>query len=203
LPLLLLLDGNLGRGDGVALFLLFFFYLVWLFSKKERFTKIYDDKKNSIVKGFKVFIKDLGKVILGLVFLLIAAQGIVKSATFFAQAFNLHLGLVGILIVGVGSAIPETYFAIIAAKRVQTWMILGNLMGSVVIISTLVLGIVAFICPIEVPDFSPFAIARFFLIIAAMFFLFFVRTDKRLVAKEALFLLGLYITFVVVEVLTK
>jgi len=115
LPLLLLLDGTLGRGDAVALILLFFFYIFWLFSKKERFTKIYDGEKVSVVKEFKVFIKDLGRLFLGLLFLLIAAQGIVKSASIFSEILNLPLGLIGILIVGVGSAIPETYFAIMAA----------------------------------------------------------------------------------------
>ena len=76
-------------------------------------------------------------------------------------------------------------------------------MGSVVIIATLVLGIVALICPIEIEDFSPFAIARLFLIIAAMFFLFFVRTEKKITTKEALFLLGLYVIFFLIEIFTQ
>jgi cation:H+ antiporter len=203
LPLLLLLDGELGRGDGLALLLLFFFYIFWLFSRKERFTKVYDNSKNSVVRDFEVFVADLGRVALSLVFLLVASEGIVKSAQYFAGALSMPLGLIGILIVGVGNCVPETYFSIVAARRVQTWMILGNLMGSVIIIATLVLGIVALICPIEIPDFSPFAIARFFLIIAAMFFLFFVRTDKKVTAREALFLLSIYIAFFVVEILFK
>jgi cation:H+ antiporter len=135
--------------------------------------------------------------------LLIAAEGIVRAASFFSQSLNLPLSLVGILIVGLGNAIPETYFAIMAARRAQNWMILGDLMGSVIIAATMVLGIVALIYPIEIVDFSPFAIARFFLIISAMFFLFFVRTDKKISKKEAIFLLLLYITFVTVEILTK
>jgi len=67
----------------------------------------------------------------------------------------------------------------------------------------LVLGIVALICPIEVEDFSPFAIARLFLIITAMFFLFFVRTERKITIKEALFLFGLYVIFFLIEVLTQ
>jgi len=203
LPLLLLLDGTLDRGDAIVLILLFLFYIYWLFSKKERFTKVYDGDRISIIKEFKIFIKDLGRLILSLLFLLIAAEGIVKSASIFSQTLNLPLVLVGILIVGIGSAIPETYFAIMAARRVETWMILGNIMGSVVIIATLVLGIVALICPIEIVDFSPFAIARVFLVIAALFFLFFVRTDRKITVKEAFFLLGLYLIFFLIEVLTK
>lgn len=203
LPLLLILDGKLGRGDGLILIGVFFFYIFWLFSKKERFAKIYDNNEIPIIKEFKTFIKDLGRIILGLFFLLIAAEGIVRAASFFSESLNLPLALVGILIVGVSNAIPETYFAILAAKRAQNWMILGDLMGSVIVAATLVLGIVALICPIEIPDFSPFAIARFFLIISAIFFFFFVRTNRKVSTKEALFLLAIYLTFFAVEILTN
>lgn len=203
LPLLLILDGTLGRGDGIILILVFGFYIFWLFSKRERFTMIYDGSKIPIIKEFRNFIKDLGKVILGIMILLLAAEGIVRASSFFAQSLNLSLALIGILIVGIGNSIPETYFAIASARRGKTWMILGDLMGSVVAPATLVLGIVALICPIEIFDFSSFAIARFFLIIAAIFFFFFVRTGRKITKKEALFLLGIYITFILVEILTK
>ncbi|MDP2664270.1 MAG: hypothetical protein Q8P08_02435 [bacterium] len=206
LPLLLILDGKLGRVDGILLILIFFFYIFWLFSKKERFSKVYDSKEVPIFKGFRGFMKDLGKLILGIGFLLISAEGIVRSAVYFSEAMNLPLALVGILIVGLGNAIPETYFAVVAARKAegcQSWLVLGDLMGAVIIASTMVLGIVALIRPIEIVDFSPFALARFFLIIAAIFFLFFVRTDKRITTKEALFLLGIYVTFVIVEIFSK
>jgi cation:H+ antiporter len=202
-PLFLILDGVLGRGDGIFLILLFVFYMFWLFSKKERFCKVYDGEKKSILKGFKSFVKDIVTVVSGLVLLIIASQGIVLSAKYFSMALNLPIGMVGILIVGVGSALPETYFAIIAARKVQTWMTLGNIMGSIIIIGTLVLGIVAIIAPIEIIDFSPYVIARFFLILAAIFFFSFVRTGKKLVAKEALLLLLMYIVFILAEIISK
>lgn len=203
LPLLLILDGVLGRGDGLILIIVFFFYIVWLFSKKERFTKVYDGTKRPPVKGFKIFIKSLAVVVVGLVLLLIAAEGIVRSATFFSEALQLSIPLVGILIVGFGNAIPEVYFAIVAARKAHNWMVLGDLMGSVIVAASLVLGIIALINPIVIDDFSPFALARFFLIIAAIFFLFFVRTEKKITSREALFLLSLYIVFLASEILTK
>lgn len=201
LPLLLILDGKLSRIDGILLIAFFIFYLFWLFSKRERFTKIYDTQKIPIIKEFKLFLKDLGKLILGIMLLIIAAQGIVASAQFFAKSFDIALVLIGVLITGLGSALPEIYFAVASAKRGETWMILGDLMGAVIVPATLVLGIVALIHPIEISDFSPLAIARFFLIISALFFLFFVRTDCKITKKEALFLLSIYLIFVLVEIL--
>ena len=207
LPLLLILDGTLGRIDAIILILAFVFYVSWLFSKRERFVKIYDEiqgKQKRPVKQFKVFLKDLGLLFGGIIVLLISAEGIIRSAGFFAQALNIPLALVGILIVGAGTALPETYFCLqVATRRGQSWMILGNLMGCTAVTATLVLGIVALIHPIAIPDFSPFAIARFFLIISAVFFFLFARTGQKITKKEALFLLGLYILFVLVEILAK
>ncbi len=202
LPLILILDGSLGRIDGLILFFAFIVYVFWLFSKSERFKKVYNkNRKKQETKGrFKGFLKGLGKVILALTLLLLASEGIVRSARVFADSLNITLPLVGILIVGLGNAFPEAYFAIISAKKKQTWMILGNLMGAVVVCATLVLGIVALICPIEIGDFSPFAIARIFLVISALFFLIIVRTGKKITKKEGLLLLLIYILFLLAEI---
>jgi cation:H+ antiporter len=201
LPLFLISDHYLSRYDGILLILSFIFYLSWLFSKKERFTKVYDHAPKSI--NFKNFIRDLLFLILAIVLLLVGAKGVVNSASVFSTALNLPLGLIGLFIVGLGNALPETFFSIQAARKGQDWMILGDLMGGVVMTATLVLGIVALICPIKIVDFSSFAIARFFLIISALFFFFFVRSGQKITRKEALFLLGIYILFVLVEILTK
>ena len=203
LPLFLILDGTLGRGDGVILISIFLFYIFWLFSKEERFSKVYEENENDAVIDFKKFIIDIGKVILGIALLILAAQGMVFSALWFASALNLSLALIGILIIALGNALPEIYFAIVSAKQGKAGIVLGDLMGSVVVSATLVLGTVAIICPIQIQDFSPFAIGRFFLIISALFFFFFVRTDRKITKREAMFLLGIYLLFVLVEILTK
>lgn len=129
-----------------------------------------------------------------------AANGIVKSASFFAEGFGFSIGLLGILIVGLGNALPETYFAIVSARRGETGMILGDLMGSVIIPTTLVLGLVALIEPIVIPNFSPFAVARAFVVISSVFFFLFVRSGRKISEKEGIFLVILYIAFWVTEI---
>lgn len=203
LPMLLILDGVLGRGDGIILIFVFFFYAYWLFSKKERYAKIYDPNGIPMIKEFRVFLKDLGKVFLGIVLLLAAGDGIVRSAFFFTEQLNLSLVLFGILVVGFGNSIPEIHFAIVSARKGHTGMILGNLMGSIIVPATLVLGIVAFLSPIRIVDFSPFAIARIFLLISAVFFFFFIKTDRKISKKEGLFLLSIYILFVIAEIIFR
>jgi len=212
LPLILILDKNLGRIDGLILLLAFVVYVFWLFSKEERFRKVYKVNKIDFLKPkknhrpiirFSIFLKNLGMVTLSLILLLLASWGVVQSAQVFSDALSLSLPIVGILIVSLGTALPETYFAIVSARKRQTWLILGNLMGSVIVCATLVLGIVVLISPIKNIDFSPFAIARAFLVISAVFFLIVVRTDQKITKKEGLLLLGIYFLFLVTEIIFR
>lgn len=203
LPLVLILDGRLSRIDGILLILLFAYYIFWLFSKEERFNKPYDGYNPPAVRGFSFFLKDLLKVILGVVVFIVAAQGMVSSAQFFAKNFNVSLILIGVLVTGLGSALPEIYFDIVSVRRGQTWLVLGDLMGAVIIPSTLVLGIVALVSPIHIYDFSSLALARFFIVISALSFPLFVRSGKMITKKEALILLFIYITFLIAEILLK
>ncbi|MGB2762050.1 MAG: sodium:calcium antiporter [Minisyncoccales bacterium] len=202
LPLFLIFDGILSRGDGAVLISAFVFYVFWLFSKKERFSKTYNGNKVS-VKDFKDFFKGLGKVAFGIIILLAASKGMVEAAFYFGETFHFSLVFIGMFVVAIGNAFPEAYFTILSARQGQNWMLLGDLMGVVIVASTLVLGIVAIICPIEIASFSPYAVARFFLVMAALFFLIFVRTDRKITKKEGLFLLGVYIAFVITEILVK
>jgi cation:H+ antiporter len=149
---------------------------------------------------FKDFIKDLGVIALSVGFILIASGGIVKTAVFLGTALNMPLILVGILVVGLGNAVPEIYFGIVSARREQNWMVLGDLMGSVISCATIVLGVVALIEPIKITSLPAVAVARISLMIAAIFFYIFIWTGKRISRKEAAFLLLLYFLFILAEV---
>lgn len=197
LPLWLILDSTLSRQDGLVLIFTFFCYVVWLFSDKEKFSRKFEGPKPKK----KDLLKDIGKIVLGMILLIVASEGIVSCARFLATKLGLDIGLIGILIVGLGNSIPEIYFSISAARAGDTWMILGDLMGSVIMPATLVLGIIALISPIIITDFSSFAIARIFLIISALFFLYYIRTDKEITKREAMFLLFLYVLFLISEII--
>ena len=203
LPLLLMFDGKLDRIDGVILILTFIFYSWWLFSKSERFKKNYHSKKENTVIGFRGFLIDIVKVIFLLILLLIASQAVIMSAEFFSEKLGISLALVGILIVGLGNTFPDIYFVVISAKNNENWLVLGDIMGSVIICATLILGLMALITPFEIADLSPFLTARLFLIIAALLSLLFIRTGKKITKKEGLILLSIYIIFLLIEVFIK
>jgi cation:H+ antiporter len=200
LPILLVWDGKLDRIDGVMLFGAFVLYSLWLFSKEDRFKKIYRGRPKNSAKGYFGFLINLVKIVIFLALLLITSFFIINSAQFFSVQLGISLSMVGILIVGLGNCFPEIYFSIISARRGENWMILGDLMGSVIICATLVLGIIALISPFEINDFSPFLIARIFTIVASLLFIVFIRTGKKFTKMEGLLFLSIYILFLIIEI---
>lgn len=201
LPLLLGADGNISRSDGILLILAFAFYTAWLFNKKERFEKIYDEIKGRV--SVKFVFKTTLIFIISIFLLLVSAQGVVKSARFFADYLKIPLTLVGILIVSFGNSLPDLSFVIQAARKSDDWLLLGDLIGGTIITATLVLGIVALISPIKITDIPAIVVGRIFLIISALFFIFFIRTEKKITKREGTFLLLIYILFIIVEIIIK
>ncbi len=201
LPLLLIFDNNLSRGDGILLLSAFIFYLGWLFQKKERFEKIYDKINEPLSRLY--FLKNLFLLVFSTIFLLLAGQGVVKSTVFLSKYFNLPLVFFGVLLVGFMNALPELTFTFQAARKSQDWFIAGNVMGSVIMTSTLCLGIVALIFPFEIPNLTTLAIARSFLLFVSLLFLIFIKTDKKITQTEGLCLLCIYVLFLLIEVSLK
>jgi cation:H+ antiporter len=200
LPLILILDGKLSRVDGAILLVLFIFYALWLFSKKERFSKVYNNNNQHL--NLKGFLKSIFMFLGGIILLLISANLIINRVVAVAETLKVSSVYIGIFLISIGTALPETYFAVRAALKGKKEMILGNLMGAVIITSLFVLGIVALISPIEIIDFSPYLIARIFLFIAAISFFIFIKTGERISKKEAIFLVAVYFAFVVAEILS-
>ncbi len=191
LPFILLWNGTLSRLDGVILILAFLFYIYWLFSERDRFLKDYD----SLYKNHHP-LKDILTILLGFAAIIISAEGILFSAQNIGDSLEIPLAVVGIFGIGVGVALPETFFSVALARRGHCWMIMGGLMGAVAISSTLVLGLVALIDPIYIDDFSVFEIPRAFLIFSGALLLFFVRTSNKVTRKEAFILFVVYLLFV-------
>jgi cation:H+ antiporter len=150
-----------------------------------------------------VFVKNIAKLVLIIAVLLAASEGIIYAAKAFQASLGISLSLVGVLIVALGNCFPELYFGIAVGRRGDGWMVVGDMMGSVISAATLVLGIIAVISPFEIKDMSVFFIARIFTVIAAVFFLIFVRTGKKLTKREGLLLLFIYIAFLITEIFWK
>ncbi len=194
LPFILLWDGVLSRIDGLILIGSCIFYIYWLFSKEDHFLKKHDKAPPNCS-----LLRDGVLVFLGFLFVVLSAEGIIYSAQSISMHAGISVALFGLFVVGMGVALPETFFSIALASKGHSWMILGGILGAIALSSTLVLGIVAVISPIEVVDFSSLRVAQFFLIAGGFFLLFFIRTSNKITRKEAWFLLGIYLMFLFFE----
>jgi len=200
LPLLLILDKKFSRIDGIVLLIILFFYFRQLLSHEEKFTKIVSNsfKKNNV--EFKGFLKNLGLFFAGVILLLLSAEGIVLAATSLAQTFDVLLVFIGALLVALGTSLPEITFGIRSITMGHKEMIIGDVVGTIVVNSTFVLGLVALICPFTVVDLLPYLIGTIFTALTALFFVIFSKSHESLSIREAIFLLFIYLFFALFQV---
>ncbi len=200
LPLLLIIDKNLSRTDGIVLLLVFVWYLKHILKSKEAFEKRVNHLKPS-VEEFKRFTKNLFIFIVAITILLASSWGTVETATLVAESFSLPLILIGIILVAIGTSLPELVFGIKSVIIKHEGMNLGNLIGSTVINSTMVLGVTSIISPIKIKNLDMIMIGGLFMIFTILLANFFIATKEKISWKEGVILILVYLIFLVAEFL--
>lgn len=196
-PILLASDGLISRIDGAALITIFVLYNLILFFQNKDFDKIAGGARR------KDLIKNLFLFALGVSLLLIGAEIIVRVSIHLAIELNISLFLIGLLLVAIGTSLPELIFGLKAAKEKHRGMIIGNILGSLTTNSTAVLGVTAIISPIMIGNISLLTSSSIFLLIAYFLFMVFALTKKRISWKEGLILLFFYIIFIISQFMVK
>lgn len=196
LPLLLMLDRNLSRLDGVILIGIFFVFLLKLFRERKRF----EEKKYSL--GNHGLFNSFALVFIGICLLLVSAHFVVKYAVKISFDIGVTEILMGLILVAIGTSLPELSFHIISSLKGHHKMGLGNIIGAVIINSTLCLGVASLIRPITA-DFVLFLSSAVFLIVLCFVFITFIESENRLSLKEGISLLFFYVLFLIVELSIK
>jgi len=200
-PMLLLTDRVLSRIDGLILLSLYGFYQLMVFEEQKKRAADKGGFINRLLRrlnhrGTK---QELGWIFLGVVLLLFSADMIVRLASKIALSLNIPILLIGLVLVAIGTTLPELTFEIEAIRSHQPTMVFGNLLGSIVANGTLIIGLVALISPIRIQAFSEYLLATMAFVIAFGIFYLFVRTKHRLERWEGAFLIGFYLAFVLGE----
>lgn len=196
IPLLLIFDGTLTRIDGLALVLAYVSYAAYVLRRKETVEGLTQNfehlERAGVWKHAAVFTISLALV-------LVASAAVVKSATEFSKQLGLSLGFIGLSLTAISTTLPEMAFSLAAVKKNQQFGILGNVVGSMVANSSLVLGITSLIYPIQVQNRQVGASPLLFLIFSVLLFLRFVRTKEKIDKREAAILLVVYALFIAGE----
>ncbi|MBL7150454.1 sodium:calcium antiporter [Candidatus Microgenomates bacterium] len=198
LPLVLLLDNTLSRVDGLILLVVYFWYVATVLKFREKISFL-----NGIIKrlGKREAEIELSWFFFGIILLIFSADMLVRVSYQLADFFHIPLFLIGLFLVALGTSLPELSFGIKAIRSHQTAMVFGNLLGSVVANSSLILGITALISPIKILYLQEYLLATIFFIFIFAVFYFFVRSKRRLERWEGGVLFLLYLLFAMVEFL--
>ena len=89
-------------------------------------------------------------IVLGLACIIIGGQLAVNGATGIARMFGLSETLIGLTIVAIGTSLPELVTSLVAARKGQNEIAMGNVIGSNIFNLLLILGVSATIKPIPV-----------------------------------------------------
>jgi len=208
-PVLFLIDGTLSRVEGLILILVYLFYNLFLIrSHRQKHQEI--NKESFVARIYRrLFPKDIDTrtlyrdLLFGIILLLFSADMIVKISTKIAVSFDIPILFIGMFLVAVGTSLPELTFEIRALSKGQSSMAIGNILGSIVVNSSLVLGVTSFLHPIKITLFSDYLLAFIFSLLIFAFFYVFVKTKQTLERWEGLALILIYLYFIFLEVLKR
>ena len=192
IPITLGLDGYYSRWEGLALIItgLIFYYLAFKNNPSEA-PKIKNDHQSR---------KNFTLLLLSMAVLLLGSHFTVTSATALAADWGVSRILIGMLIVGLGTTIPEMLFSLQALKKHNDSLAIGDILGTVLADGTVVVGILAIMSPFAFPTKIVYVTGGF-MFLAAIILSFFMYSHKTISKKESLFLLFFWIVFVVTEYL--
>jgi len=133
------------------------------------------------------------RTVLALIAVVIAAQVLVVSATEIARTLGLAEGFVGVTIVAIGTSLPELATAVQAARRRETDLIIGNLLGSNLFNAGAVGSIVAFAGPSVALDPSLTGLAALLMVGIGVVAMIFMISGTRVARSEGFVLLVGYL----------
>ena len=142
-------DAVLSRGDGIAMLVLFtcLIALALFFSRRD---KRRGDPEASANLPRESLSKAGGLTLLGLIFLIVSANGIVWGAVGIARGFGVSDLVVGLTVIAIGTSLPELASTLSAVRKNRTDMAFGNAIGSNLFNTLPVVGLSAVIEPFQV-----------------------------------------------------
>ncbi len=145
LLVLLSLNSFLGRLDGIFLLVGFSLFMYYTLLQ----AKVGETASVSEVKTVKPWMSAFF-VLLGLALLVIGSNIFVDSASRVAYSLGISEGVVGLTIVAGGTSLPELATSVVAARKGQSAIAIGNVIGSNVFNILLILGLTATISPMQI-----------------------------------------------------
>ena len=150
LLLLISLDGNISRSEGLLLVAGIVAYTVFLFyynTRKNREAAATLVEKTSPDRTYKSYAANLFFIVSGLFLLVVGSQWLIDGAIVFASRLGVSEMVIGLTIVAAGTSLPEVATSIIASIRGERDIAVGNVVGSNIFNILAVLGLSSLLAP--------------------------------------------------------
>jgi len=146
LLIVLCLDKNISRIDA-AILMVGFIIFMWftLRSSKEQPA---EEAEAATEEQSSVW-KSLGLIVVGLAGLVVGSKMFVSGATTVATALGVSEAVIGLTIVAGGTSLPELATSVVAARKGNSGIAIGNVLGSNVFNILMILGLTGLICPMQ------------------------------------------------------
>jgi len=171
---LMILDGYLSRLDGFLLFAMMGAYVMFLIqsNKSEQVIEIDEELKKEKFN----WTKTIALLLVGFVLVVIGADYAIESAANIAREFGISEWIIGLILIAFGTSLPELIVSIQAARQGKADMSIGNIIGSNMANTSVVLGSAAMTKPLAINlSSSSFDI---FLMIGVTLMLVFITANK-------------------------
>lgn len=140
---IMLFDGKLSRLDAVILLLVFATYMFILI--RSALKNRVEAEETKVLTWFKSILF----IVLGVAAIIGGGQLVVNSATTIAKTFNMSDTLIGLTVVAIGTSLPELVTSIVAAKKGNSGIAMGNVVGSNIFNILFILGMAGVIKPMS------------------------------------------------------
>jgi cation:H+ antiporter len=180
---------------GSSIFLVMFVAYVWVVIKNVRnrpADEIDEEVSEHIPRPLK---KNILFAVIGLALIIAGGELTVHFAVNIAEALGMSARVVGLTIIAIGTSLPELTIVLMASKRGENELAVGNIIGSSIFNIMFVLGLAGVITPLPVYGGIMFDIG--FLLIGSLIFLTFVLTGKKLGRIEGLIMTLMYTAYLV------
>ena len=137
---------NISRVDGIILSILFVIYIVVLVRQALKARANTKDEEVSSEKMIPVWLC-LIYIVGGIAAIKFGGDFVVDGAVTIAGKLGLSQNLIGLTIVAVGTSLPELVTSIVASRKNEVEMAVGNVLGSNIFNVLLILGVAGTISP--------------------------------------------------------
>lgn len=147
------MDGHVSHMDAAVLLIAFVVLMGWSILQARKSGDPLDAEMAEELESADMSIgKALMWIAIGLVLLVASSRLLVWGAVEIARSFGVSDLIIGLTIVAVGTSLPELASSVVAARKNEPDIALGNVLGSNLFNTLAVVGIAGVITPIEVPS---------------------------------------------------